>query len=138
MATRAEAAVVEPLGVPASGSEPRSLSSEMQFGDADTQHLGEPLQIARVRAFFAPLPSNSGSCRHSATKGQRILGQEVPLSKLANSVPRHLYGSVRARILNEHELFVLEGACSREADQQPQWAQALVARTSAFRCERRQ
>jgi hypothetical protein len=67
---------------------------ETQFVDADPQHLGEPLRVTGVGAFFAFLPSNGGARRNSAPKGQRLLGQEEPLSKLANSVPRHLYGSV--------------------------------------------
>jgi hypothetical protein len=67
---------------------------ETQFVDADPQHLGEPLRITGVGAFFAFLPSNGGARRNSAPEGQRLLGQEEPLSKLANSIPRHLYGIV--------------------------------------------
>jgi hypothetical protein len=71
----------------------RSLP-DTQFVDADPQHLGEPLRIAGVGTFFAFLPSNGGARRNSAPEGQRLLGQEEPLSKLANSIPRHLYGSI--------------------------------------------
>ena len=71
----------------------RSLP-ETQFVDADPQHLGEPLGIAGVGALFAFLPGNGGARRNSAPEGERLLGQEEPLSKLANSIPRHLYGTV--------------------------------------------
>jgi hypothetical protein len=67
---------------------------ETQFVDADPQHLGEPPQIARARTLFAPLPSDGGSRGYFAPKGQGLLGQKQPLTKLADSVPRHLYDSV--------------------------------------------
>jgi hypothetical protein len=67
---------------------------ETQFVDADPQHLGEPLRITGVGALLAFLPGNGGARRNSAPEGERLLGQEEPLSKLANSVPRQLYGSL--------------------------------------------
>jgi len=68
--------------------------SQAQFVDTDAQHLREPLPIAGVGALLAFLPCDSGARRHSASKGKGLLCEKKPLSKLADSVRRHLYFSV--------------------------------------------
>jgi hypothetical protein len=71
-------------------------ASEMQFGDAGTQHLGEPLYPDESWGDSARIPSDNRQHRQLARDA--LLVQEEPFSMRADSASRYPCRSLGAPI----------------------------------------